>query len=115
MTRNLSDTDGAVTLFRFAPVAACVRASCRFSASGSTGVARTRRGPTWVIRGLTWPGRAGRGGLRRQELPPQAALLAPVQRRGDRLQVGQEDGVAAALGPRQEEQGLLDVGGQAQQ
>src|SRR5262245_56533286 len=54
-----------------------------------------RPGGDGASRGHQWgAGRAGRGGLPGQELPPQAPLLAPVQCRGDRLQLCKLDGVA---------------------
>jgi hypothetical protein len=42
-------------------------------------------------------------------LAPQPALLTPVEGGGDRLQVGQEDGIAAPLRRRQKQQRFLDV------
>ena len=44
-----------------------------------------------------------------QQFSPQATLFAPVQGGGDRYQVGQDKGIAAAQGGRQKQQRFLDV------
>jgi hypothetical protein len=54
-------------------------------------------------------GWANRDDSRRQELPPQATLLTPVEGGGQGHQVGQDDGIATAYRRRQEEQRFLDV------
>ena len=83
-----------------------VGASGRWRVSGPISMARTRRGPAWAIRGPV--GRAC-SGLRRLALPPQPALLAPVEGGGDGQEVGQDDGIAAAYGRRQKQQRFLNV------
>jgi hypothetical protein len=86
-----------------------VGASRRLWASRPDWAAPTRRGPTWAIRRPTVEARANRGDSRRQELPPQAALLAPVEGGGQGHQVGQDDRIATTLGQRQKEQRFLNV------
>ena len=68
---------------------------------------------TWAHRGDPGPSRARARctASRGQKLAPPAALLTPVEGGGDRLQIGQEDGIAAPLRRRQKQQRFLDVGG----
>ena len=81
--------------------------------------ARSRRCPlggpaaTWANLGDPGPSlaRARCTASRGQKLAPPAALLTPVEGGGDRLQIGQEDGIAAPLRRRQKQQRFLDVGG----
>jgi hypothetical protein len=60
-------------------------------------------GQTWVA------GRAAQAALVRDQSPPQATLLAPVEGGGDRHQVSQDDGIAATLGQRQKQQRFLKM------
>jgi acyl-CoA synthetase (AMP-forming)/AMP-acid ligase II len=50
-----------------------------------------------------------------QEFSPQASLLMPVEGGGDRHQVSQNNGIAAAQRRRQKQQRFLNIGGQVEQ
>src|SRR6516165_1738262 len=70
---------------------------------------RIRRAPLDLRQSGCHDGLSRHAGSVRQEFSPQTSLLAPVEGRGDRLQIGQDDRIAAAYSRRQKQQRFLDI------